>query len=175
MNIVLIGFMGTGKSTVGRMLAEHLEWQFFDTDELIEKEVGVTISEIFARKGEPYFRDLETKTVKLLSMLDKSVIACGGGAVLRAENMEELEKNGIVVCLTASPEKILERTRAAGGRPLLEGGDPLAKIRDLLERRRAHYQRSQITLDTDSLSPDEAVKAVIKHPVIYSRLKKMGF
>jgi shikimate kinase len=96
--------MGTGKSEVGALLAQRLGWQFFDTDTMIEEQVGMSVSDIFARRGEKHFRDTETAAIRLVSLMDKTVIACGGGAVLRKENMDELERNGVVVCLTATPE-----------------------------------------------------------------------
>ena len=140
MNLAITGFMGTGKSAVGKLVAQKLGWQFFDIDAIIEEETGIKISEIFAKKGEPYFRELETRAVKLLAVLDKAVISCGGGIVLKAENMDELEKNGRVVCLTASPEKILQRTKGST-RPLLAVKDPLSKIKELLESREQYYKR----------------------------------
>ena len=164
MNLAITGFMGTGKSVAGKIVAEKLGWQFFDTDEIIEEEVEIKISEIFAKKGEPYFRDLETKTIKLLSLLDKAVISCGGGVVLRPENMDELEKKGVIVCLTASPEKILERTKG-NARPLLAVKDPLSKIKELLKAREQYYKRCSLTIDTSNLSPEQAAEMIIKSKI----------
>jgi shikimate kinase len=161
MNIVLTGFMGTGKTAVGKMVANKLGWQFFDTDEIIEEEIGMKISGIFANKGEPYFRELETKTVRLLALLDKAVISCGGGVVLRAENMDELEKKGYVVCLTASPEVILERTRGET-RPLLKVKNPLQKIREMLQIREPYYKRCKLMIDTSSVSIEQAAGMIMK-------------
>src|SRR3989339_348567 len=153
MNLVLTGFMGTGKSAVGKIVAEKLGWQYFDTDQIIEEETDCKITEIFAKKGEPYFRDLETKTVKLLCMLYKSVISCGGGVELRSENMDELERTGVVVCLTASPETIFERTKG-DTRPLLQVKDPLAKINEMIAARMPHYRRCRLMIDTTGLTPE---------------------
>jgi shikimate kinase len=160
MNIALTGFMGTGKSAVGKLVAEKLGWQFFDTDEIIEQETGSKISEIFAKKGELYFRELETKTIKLLTVLDKTVISCGGGVVLKAENMDELEKCCLIICLTAGPEIILERTKGSS-RPLLSVKEPLLKIKEMLKTREPFYKRAKFTIDTSKLSVQDTVKEII--------------
>lgn len=165
MNIVLIGFMGTGKSETGRLLAKKLCWQFFDTDDMIEREVGMKIPQIFAKHGEPYFREAEAKAIGLVSLLDKTVISCGGGAVTRKENMDELEKNGLVICLTASPEVILERTKKNIDRPLLQVKNPLSRIRELLAERRKYYQRCTITIDTTNILPAQVVELILKNPI----------
>jgi shikimate kinase len=106
MNIVLIGFMATGKSAVGRRVAERLGWSFFDTDDMIERQTGHSIADLFANGGEDAFRELESKTVSLVAMMDKAVIATGGGVPLRSENMDELERTGRVVLLTAISPKL---------------------------------------------------------------------
>ncbi|MBN1824123.1 MAG: AAA family ATPase [Endomicrobiales bacterium] len=161
MNIVLTGFMGTGKTAVGKLLAEKLDWQFYDTDGMIEKDTGLSIPEIFAKKGEPYFRDVESKAVKLFSVLDKAVIACGGGVALRPENMDELEKNGVVVCLTARPEVVLKRTKNSD-RPLLKVKDPLSKISELLKARETYYKRCRVSIDTSVISERETAERIIQ-------------
>jgi shikimate kinase len=166
MNIVLTGFMGTGKSAVGKLLAKQLGWQFFDTDEVIEKDTKLKISDIFKNKGEPFFREVETKAIKLVSLLDKSVIACGGGVVLKPENMDELEKNGIVVCLCAGPEKILERTCKNTDRPLLKTPDPLSKIKGLLKERETCYKRCHISIDTNNLSIEQVAEKILNNPKV---------
>jgi shikimate kinase len=165
MNLVITGFMGTGKSVVGKIVAQKLGWQFFDTDEIIEQETGIKIPDIFARKGEPYFRDLETKTAKLLSLLYKSVISCGGGMVLKSENMDELERTGVVVCLAANPETILERTKESG-RPLLAVKDPLAKIKEMLRAREQFYKRCRLLIDTSALSPEQVADKIIASNIL---------
>ena len=104
MNIVLTGMMGTGKTVVGKKLAQKLNMKYISTDEIIEKDAGMSIPKIFKRKGEPYFRNVETKAVKCVALLDNFVIDTGGGVVQRSENMEELERNGVIICLTASPK-----------------------------------------------------------------------
>src|SRR5262245_19245459 len=106
MNLVLIGFMGTGKSEIGRRLAERLKRAFFDTDAMIEKQTGFRVTQLFEKGGEDSFRELETQTIRLVSTLDNAVIATGGGVPTRPENMRELEKNGFIICLAARPETI---------------------------------------------------------------------
>jgi shikimate kinase len=170
MNIVLTGFMGTGKSEVGKLLAGNLGRQFFDIDEIIEKETKKKINAIFKNKGEPYFRDLETKTIKLVNMQNEAVIACGGGAVLRTENMDELERNGIIVCLTATPEKIFERVKNEKHRPLLEEKNLLMNIKDILQKRKEHYKRCFVSVDTTDLYPAEVAQKILDNPQIKKRL-----
>ncbi|MCB4791711.1 MAG: shikimate kinase [Elusimicrobia bacterium] len=172
MNIVLTGFMGTGKSAAGKLLAKRLKWQYLDTDEMIEKDINVKISDIFKYHGEARFRELESKAIKLIGLLDKAVIACGGGVVLKAQNMDELEKNGVVVCLSASPEKILERTKDNDDRPLLKTPDPLSKIKELLKIRAPFYKRCSFSVDTDNLSVEQVVDNILNNPTIKDKLMK---
>lgn len=169
MNIVLTGFMGTGKSAVGKSLAERLTWSFHDTDEAIEREAHMKIPEIFARLGEQHFRDLESKAVQRVSALDKAVIACGGGVVIRKENMDELEKKGIIVCLTASPAAIFERTKNSD-RPLLNVKEPIAKIHELLYVREQYYRRCHLTIDTSAMRTSEVVEKILADPQVASKL-----
>ncbi|MFB0562718.1 MAG: shikimate kinase, partial [Candidatus Lokiarchaeia archaeon] len=135
MNIVLTGMMGTGKTAIGKRLAQKLNMKYIGTDEIIEKDVKMSIPKVFKRKGEPYFRDVETKAVKCVAMLDNFVIDTGGGVVQRSENMEELERNGVIICLTASPEVILRRTSKTNYRPLLNVDDAVSEIKRLLKKR----------------------------------------
>jgi shikimate kinase len=165
MNLVLTGFMGTGKSAVGMIIAKKLGWHFFDIDQIIEEEVGVKIPEIFAKKGEPYFREVETKAIKLISMLDESVISCGGGVVLKEENMDELEKNGVIVCLTASVAKIIERTKGVN-RPLLNVKNPGEKIREMLKKREPFYKRCRLMIDTTEFSAEDIADQIIDSKLI---------
>jgi shikimate kinase len=162
MNIVLIGFMGTGKSAVGRILSKKLGWSFFDTDEMIEKQTGLKIAQIFAKGGEADFREMETQTIRLVSLLDKAVIATGGGAPLREENMRELEKNSVVLHLSARPETILERLRnEIHSRPLLKGKVPARAVEDLLRVRQKAYGRCRHTVATDGLTPDQVADRIL--------------
>ena len=161
-NIVLTGFMGTGKTAVGRELARRLGMRLIELDTEIEKAEGMTINEIFSRHGEPYFRDRETEMVKRFAKQDNLVISTGGGVVLREENMKALREKGVIVCLTASPETILRRISTSDERPLLKVDDPLKKIKDLLEYRRPYYEKADIVIETDSLSPSEIADKIIQ-------------
>lgn len=150
-NIVLIGFMGSGKTTVGIRLSYLLRRTFLDTDKLAEKEMGMTISEAFATKGEPYFRDTETSVLKkLIENEDNKIIATGGGLPMRAENAALLKELGMVFYLKASPETIFERTKHDTKRPLLQNDHPLQTIRDLMEERGPKYENAaQYIIEVD--------------------------
>ena len=162
MNIVLTGMMGTGKTVVGKKLTQKLNMKYIGTDGIIEKDVGMSIPKIFKRKGEPYFRDVETKAVKCVAMLDNFVIDTGGGEVQRSENMKELERNGVIICLTASPDAILRRTSKTNYRPLLNVDDPVSEIRKLLEKRKQFYKRCNRMIDTSHKGIEEVADEIIK-------------
>lgn len=154
-NLSLAGFMGTGKTSVGRVLAKRLRMQFADMDQIIETREGRTIPDIFARDGEPFFRELERKLAIELASRNGLVIGCGGGLVLHPENIEHLQRSGPVICLQASPESILARLHEDTGRPLLANLAPnekLAKIRRLLEARRPFYEQIPLQVETDGKS-----------------------
>ncbi|QGG56816.1 shikimate kinase [Paenibacillus sp. B01] len=158
--IVLIGFMGTGKSTVAAMLAERLGWRCADTDAEVVREQGNSIAELFATRGEAFFRDAETRALeRLLACGDPLVIATGGGAVLRERNRQLMLGGAFVAALQASEAVIVERVRHDQGRPLL-AGDPAAKVRELLEKRRGAYDFAPLQVMTDGLSPEQAAEAV---------------
>lgn len=161
-NIVLLGFMGTGKTAIGKKVAERLDMDYLDVDELIEEEAGISISEIFSRFGEAHFRDLESKMVEKVSQYENKVMATGGGIVLRKENMDNLRKKGILICLTARPEVILERTKDEHHRPLLEVDYPLATVKELLKFRAPYYAQADYSIDTSPLTIDQVVEEVIK-------------
>ncbi len=161
-NIVLTGFMGTGKTEVGRILARRLGYTFLDADSIIEQEQNMSITEIFQRFGEAHFRDIESDVIKRLSEKDRVVISTGGGAVLREENMENLRRKGVIICLTASPETILKRTSNDSSRPLLQVEDPLKRIRELLEFRMPYYEKADIMVDTEGKNPVEVVEEIMK-------------
>lgn len=152
--------MGTGKTVVGRALAERLGWEFVDVDAAIEQDAGMPVADIFAQLGEAGFRDRETQAIKKLSALDHKVLSCGGGAVLRAENMGLLEQAGVIVCLTAAPEIIFTRLKGNTTRPLLQVPDPQAKIRDMLAERAPFYRRCSVTVATDNLTPAQIADEV---------------
>ncbi len=159
-NIVLVGFMGTGKSTVGRLLASRLDREFIDMDTVIEDREGCTIPEIFSSKGEPYFRELERNLAIELGQQNKLVIACGGGIVKDPSNLQALSESGLVVCLKADEETILKRVAAAQNRPLL-WGDKAERIRTLLHQRAALYDAIPLSIDTSSLTPEEIAERIL--------------
>ncbi len=140
-NIVLTGFMGTGKSTVGKLLAAHLAYAFVDTDDWIVAQDGRSIPTIFREEGEAYFRQLERAAAEALASRDGLVIATGGRLMLDEENANLLMTNGRVFCLVAEPEEIVARVSGDEERPLLNVPDPAARIQTLLEERRAGYGR----------------------------------
>lgn len=160
--IVLVGFMGTGKSTVSRLLAERLGWQRIDSDEEIERRSGKKIAALFAEGGEDYFRDVETATLQALMALEQpAVIATGGGAVLRESNRTCMLDNAFVVALKADEAHIVARVGNDPSRPLLQG-DAAANVRRLLDARRTAYDFATLSIDTTGLSPDDVCSAIIK-------------
>ncbi|NQU18177.1 MAG: shikimate kinase [Candidatus Saganbacteria bacterium] len=162
MNIILIGFMGSGKSEIGRRLASRLSMSFLDTDTLIEKTENSKISEIFEKKGEEYFRDLETKVIKTLGDYEKFVFATGGGMILRSENVKMLKELGPLILLWAGPEIIFERLRHSKNRPLIQG-EKENKIRKILEERTPIYnQAADFKIDTSKLSINQAVEEIVE-------------
>ena len=157
-NIVLIGFMGSGKTAVGRILAEKLNAEFVDMDDLIEKEQKMSISEIFSCFGEKRFRELEKEMAGRVSQGKNQVIATGGGVVLSSENMANLRKNGVIIWLAVSPEAVLRRTHSDESRPLLRVSSPEKKIRELLEFREPFYAKADFKVETSDRSADEVVE-----------------
>jgi len=152
-NIALIGFMGAGKSAVGRALAAKLDMEFVDLDSLIEKKAGRSIAEIFARDGEAAFRSMEAETTAQVAGKEKKVIACGGGIVLEQNNIDIIKKSSIIVYLAAEPAVLLRRVlNGKERRPLLEVADPAAAIDGLLKYRRPLYEKAaDIIIDTSQL------------------------
>ena len=159
-NLALIGFMGTGKTSVGRLVAESLGFEFLDTDEMIQSRTGRSITDIFTRDGEPAFRELERQMVKELSTRERTVISTGGGLPTNAENMASLKSFALVVCLWAGPEKIWERVRHQSHRPLLHDAAPQRKIRYLLELRKPFYQQADVLMNTDQRSAREVAQQI---------------
>jgi shikimate kinase len=147
-NIALIGFMGTGKTSVGRLLAEQLHFEFVDTDEVIETRTGKKIAELFKLNGEPAFRELEKQVVAELADRRKLVISCGGGLASQA-NLDSLKTHALVVSLWAAPEKIFQRVRHQTHRPLLHDPEPLKKIRELLAVREPFYRQADVMVNTE--------------------------
>ncbi len=160
-NIVLNGFMGTGKSAVGREVARRLGWQFVDMDDAIVLRVGKPIPRIFAEYGEPAFRAMESDVCADLSVQEDLVIATGGGALVNPDNRRVMMDGGTVVCLTADPDEILRRVGDDDNRPLLNVPDPRARIAELLAARRAAYQAIPWQIDTTGLSVEEVAERVI--------------
>ena len=160
-NLVLTGFMGTGKTVVGQAVAQRLGREFVDMDELIVRRVGKPIPAIFAEDGETVFRRREAELCQELSQRSGLVIATGGGALIPEENRRRMRESGLVICLNASPEEILRRLEQADDRPLLNGADRRGKIEHLLERRREAYAAIPVQLDTTGLAPEEVVERVL--------------
>jgi shikimate kinase len=160
-NIVLCGFMATGKSSVGRRLAEMLRRDFLDMDSMIETEEGMSIAQIFASRGEPAFRALEAGMVERVARRKGCVIAAGGGTIVNERNLRRLKRSGIVVTLTADIKTILERVGAAEDRPLLRGENKAERIRRLLREREQAYAKADIVIDTSSKGIDEVAQSII--------------
>jgi shikimate kinase len=160
-NIALVGFMGVGKSSVGRLLAERLDFDYVDTDAVIESIVGKSISRIFAEDGEARFRDCEAAAVNELTTRRRLVIATGGGLAVQPGHLESLKSHALVVCLWASPEAIWDRVRHQSHRPLLQGPDPLGRIRQLLADREPFYRQADILVNTEMRSLKEVAAHVL--------------
>ena len=160
-NIVLMGFMGTGKTSVGKKLAATLNLRFVDMDQIIEERAGKPITRIFAEEGEPHFRSLERALVVELAAQGGQVIACGGGVVLNPDNIRDYSHSGLVVCLTATPELIFQRTARATHRPLLEQQDRFQRIVDLLEKRRVLYASIPHQVDTAARTADQVAEVIL--------------
>jgi len=160
-NIVLTGFMGTGKTAVGREVAARTGRPFVDLDDLIVLRAGKAIPEIFAQDGEPAFREWERRIVEELTRRKKTVIATGGGLPANPANLASLKTHALVVCLWASPETIWERVRAHDHRPLLNEPDPLARIRELLAAREPCYRQADVLVNTEMRSLREVAQHVI--------------
>ena len=160
-NIVLTGFMATGKSAVGRIVAEAIGYKFVDVDGLIEDEAGVSVSKIFEVEGETSFRDRETRMIEEVSLRRKSVISTGGGAMIRPENRDLLRKTGMIVCLEATVEEILKRAGKRESRPLINVENPHETIRKLLEERKSFYDEADMHIDTSGKGKKEIAGEII--------------
>jgi len=162
-SIALIGFMGTGKTVVGKALAEKLNREFVELDVVIEQKAGKPISDIFQQDGEVAFRELEIEVTKEVAGNKKQIIACGGGVVLNKINIDRLKKDSVIVCLTASPRVILERVLGDGGeRPVLKASNKAEKIQELLRFRKPFYERAaDIKIDTSKLDIGAVTEQII--------------
>lgn len=162
-NIYLTGFMGAGKTCAGRLLADSLRINFYDTDELIITSLGMSIEEIFRSKGELFFRDFETKVLRELGQKEAGtcVIATGGGVILREENLEIMHQNGLVIFLEVSVEEAYNRIKDSTVRPLLKGSDPQGAIANLMRERIPFYQKADHTVQSTGISLEETVSNII--------------
>ena len=162
-NIALIGFMGVGKTAVGKALAKRLGKKFVELDSLIEQRAGKSIPEIFQQDGEVAFRELEIEVTSKVATGKNQVIACGGGLVLNKINIDRLREGAVIVYLTASPQIVLKRTSAdRNGRPLLNVSDRAAEIKRLLAFRKPFYERAaDISINTSRLSIDAIVEQIV--------------
>lgn len=161
-NIVLIGFMGTGKTSVGKALAKKLKRPLMDVDRLIEEKTKRKIKEIFEKEGEAYFRKIEKEAVNEVSGSRGAVITTGGGVVLDPENISALKRGGVLICLSSSAETIFKRVKNSEKRPLLNSEDKLAQIRKLLSERAPLYKVADHQMDTDRQTPEETAVAIMK-------------
>ena len=160
-NIILTGFMATGKSSVGPPLAARIGFAFVDLDTWIEAEAGMSVPQIFASQGESAFRELEARMVERAASRSGCVIATGGGAIVNARSLEVLKQSGVLIALTADPETILSRLGGGEDRPMLRGGEKRERIRLLLEERAPAYARADLTVDTS----DRTIEEVVDHLV----------
>ena len=160
-NIIITGFMGTGKSVVAKELARKLKMEFIDTDRIIEERQGTSIADIFARYGEKYFRAQENKLVKELSQKENIVIATGGGTLLSSDNARILSQRGQIICLYADSQTIYNRVKRKNNRPLLKRENVLSEINRLLEERKKIYDNIKWKIDTTNLNIQEVTDKII--------------
>ncbi len=161
-NLVLIGFMGTGKSTISAYLSEKYHMETIDMDQVIVEEEGMSIPHIFERYGETYFRNLETSLLKRLQTKKHVVISCGGGTALREENVKEMKKNGRVILLTAAPATIYERVKDSDERPILHGNKNIEYISSLMAERAEKYETAaDVIVETDHKTAAEICEEII--------------
>ncbi len=165
LNLVLTGFMATGKTAVGEKLAERLNRSFIDTDQLIEEKLGMKIRDVFELYGEEFFRDRESEALASLAGYPAGslVVATGGGALIREENRTLLKEQGLLILLTADPQEIIKRAAKIRKRPLLDGSDPERKIKELLEERKEAYSSADLTVETTHKSVERVVEEILKH------------
>lgn len=162
-NIFLIGFMGTGKSTVADYLSRNHGMEILEMDQLIAEREGRSISDIFSQCGEEYFRNAETKLLIEIQDTHNKIVSCGGGVVLRAKNVVEMKKSGQIVLLTAEPGTILERVKGNDQRPLLQGNMNVTYISEMIEKRREKYeQAADVVIHTDRKSVSQICKEILE-------------
>lgn len=162
-SIALIGFMGTGKTAVSKVLSRRLNRELIDSDKAIEKDTGMTIAEIFKKDGEDVFRDMESQMIKELKDKKGAIISFGGGVCLREENIGNIKENHKVILLEASSKVIFERVGRDSSRPVLKGKLDLASIEKIMDKRKASYRRcADKTIDTDGKTISAIVNIIIK-------------
>jgi len=170
-HLILTGFMGSGKSSAGKELASLLQRRFIDLDEYIEKQTGLTITEIFAYQGETSFRQLEQQALKtVLATTSPLVLATGGGTIINEKNRQLIQRRGYIIFLDASPDTIMKRTEASHSRPLLLAGDKTLsadsfrqqKIKNLLNERRPFYELCHLKILTDNLSVHQVTRRILQ-------------
>ncbi|MDR1696051.1 MAG: shikimate kinase [Endomicrobium sp.] len=162
MNIALTGFMGSGKSAVGKILAEKLGMEFTDTDKLIEDSAELSIAEIFDKHGEAVFRRMEAEAVEAVCEKDNTVISCGGGAVLNPKNIGNLRKKGIIINLKVSAQNAYERIKGDSSRPLLKGKNFPDAMEKLMKEREGFYADCDYCVDTNGKAPAEIAGEIVK-------------
>lgn len=161
--IYLIGFMGSGKSTVTRRLGRLTGAAEIEMDAQIVKESGMSINDMFEQYGEQYFRDKETELLRRIASGESAIVSCGGGTVMRPENVDIMKKSGRIILLSASPETIFQRVRHSKDRPILNGNMNVEFIRELMEKRRPAYEGAcDVRVETDGRTPDEIAEAILK-------------
>lgn len=161
-NIVLVGLSGSGKSTLGNILSSLSGYALVDTDAIIVKLQNRSINNIFETNGEEFFRTLETQVSKEISAFDKQIISTGGGIVLKEKNLEYLKQNGVVFYLKTSVNTLLKRLEGDNTRPLLKTDDVKKKLENMLEIRGKLYEKADVTIETDKLTPEETAKEILR-------------
>ncbi len=168
--VYLTGFMGSGKSTSGPLVAARLGYRFLDLDDEVERAAGVSVSDLFARRGEPVFRALETAVLCEAAVQEQVVVATGGGALATEGNLLTAETSGVIVYLKLAPETLARRLRDAQGRPLLldEDGTPFSEaalldyIAEVLRKRERFYSHADVTIEAETMTPDEVADAIVQ-------------
>lgn len=162
-HLFLIGFMGAGKTSVSQALGKTLGWKVVEMDQHISAQEGMSVSDIFAQKGEPYFRACETALLESFAQSEPCIVSCGGGVPMREENVAAMKRSGTVVLLTARPEVILERVKDDHSRPLLEGHKDIPYITSLMEQRRPKYEAAaDLVVDTSDISVEEVCQEILR-------------
>ncbi|MCR4881925.1 MAG: shikimate kinase [bacterium] len=159
-NIVLVGLMGAGKTSVGKLLSKKYKLKCVDVDEFMEFSLGMTISEVFSQYGESSFRELEKDAIKVLSQKTDNIISTGGGALENEENIRNLQRNGVLVYLKTSPETLYERVKNQKHRPLLQNENPLGTLENLLNKRENAYMKADFVVETDGKSLENVAKEI---------------